>query len=221
LQEPAKEADPDRRVARRTNLLLTASIEFGGKTTQVRIRNVSETGALIEGSHVPIKGARLILKRADLEIGASVAWSSAGKAGIRFDEPLPVEVWSGAKPKQRESGGLREQRQVDAVQHAVRAGLPTTAYEAEPPQSAIEGELNTRIADEIKYVARLIESLGDQLSGDPVILHKHARSLQSIDLANQILSHLAALITADDPAARVAEIGMTDLRARLTRRGLS
>jgi hypothetical protein len=67
----------------------------------------------------------------------------------------------------------------------------------------------------------LIESLGDQLSGDPVILHKHARSLQSIDLANQILSHLAALITADDPAARVAEIGMTDLRARLTRRGLS
>lgn len=70
-------------------------------------------------------------------------------------------------------------------------------------------------------MVRLIESLGDQLAGDPVILHKHAKSLQNIDLANQILSHLADLVTAEDPAAKVAEIGMTDLRARLTRKSLS
>lgn len=185
MQEPAKEQDPDRRAARRTNLLLTASIEFGGQARQVRIRNVSETGAMIEGPHVPGKGAVLTLKRADLQIGASVAWSSPGKAGINFDEPLPVEIWSGAKPKQGEAAGIRDQRQVDAVQRAVRAGLPTPAYEAEPAASALEAELNTRIADEIKYVVRLIESLGDQLSGDPVVLHKHARSLQNIDLATR------------------------------------
>jgi hypothetical protein len=175
---------------------------------------------MIEGPHVPVKGARLTLKRANLEIGASVAWSSAGKAGIHFDEPLPIEIWAGGRPKQNEAGGIRDQRQVDAVQRAVRAGLSTSAYEAEPATSAWEGELNARIADEIKYVARLIESLGDQLSGDPLILHKHAGSLQNIDRANQILSHLADLVTAVDPAARVAEIGMTDLRARLTRRSL-
>jgi hypothetical protein len=221
LQEPAEEPIPDRRASRRTNLLLTASIEFNGVARQVRIRNVSETGAMIEGTHVPNKGVQLTLTRADLQVGATVAWSTAGKAGIHFDEPLPVEIWSGGKPKLGDAAGIRDQGQVDAVQRAIRAGLPTSAYEAPSTASVLEGELNTRIADEIRYVVRLIESLGDQLSGDPVVLHKHAKSLQNIDLANQILSHLAALITADDPAARVAEIGMIDLRARLTRKALS
>jgi hypothetical protein len=205
----------------RTNLLLTASIEFGGATADVRIRNVSETGALVEGPHVPNKGARLFLARSNFKIGATVAWTSGGKAGLRFDEPLPVSAWAGGKPKPVEPAGLRDQRQVDAVQAAIRAGRSLAPQETDASASALEGQLNARISDEIKYVARLIESMGDQLAGDPVILHKHAKSLQNIDLANQILSHLADIVTADDPAARVAEIGMTDLRARLTRRSLT
>jgi hypothetical protein len=200
---------------------LTASIQFGGTTAQVRIRNVSETGALIEGPHVPSKGARLFLARADLKIGATVAWTSGGKAGLRFDEPLPVSAWAGGRPKPAEPAGRRDQRQVDAVQAAVRAGRSLPPQETGAGEPDLGGQLNARIADEIKYVARLIESMGDQLAGDPVILHKHPTSLQNIDLANQILSHLADIVTAEDPAARVAEIGMADLRARLTRRSLT
>ena len=221
LHDSSEQSAAELRVSRRTNLLLTASIEFNGLTAQVRIRNVSETGCLIEGPHLPARGARLWLTRADLKLSATVAWVKAGKAGIHFDDRLSLTVWSGGKPKSIEPIAVRDQRRVDAVQEAIRAGRSTSAYEICSAASALEGQLNARIADELNYVVRLIENMGDQLAGDPLVLHKHARSLQNIDLANQILSHLAELVTAEDPVARVSEIGMTDLRARLTRRSLS
>ena len=221
MSEPAEEPARDRRASRRSNLLLVAEIEYDGLIAQVRIRNVSDTGAMVEGPQVPKAGTRLWLKRGTLKVRASVAWADRGKAGLHFDEQLPVEIWAGGKPKPAEPAGLKDQRQIDALQAAIRAGHSTTAFDTPPSASPEAGQLNARTADEIKYVVRLIESLGDQLAGDPVILHKHATSLQNIDLANQILSHLANLITAEDPAAKVAEIGMTDLRARLTCKSLS
>lgn len=221
MGEAAGELRPDLRGSRRTNLLLTAIAEFNGLSAQVRIRNVSETGALLEGAHLPAKGGRLWLKRADLQVAGTVAWAGAGKAGIQFDERVRVEFWSGGKPKPIELSGLRDQRRVDAIQQAVRAGLSTSAYEDRTSSAAeAPGQLNVRMAEEINYVARLIESFGDELAGDPAILHKHAKGLQSIDLANQILTQLAAVLAADDPDASVAQIGMSDLRARLTRKRL-
>jgi len=219
--EPAENLGPEARSCRRTNLLLTAAIEFNGLTAQVRIRNVSESGAMIEGTHLPASGSRLWLKRANLQVAATVAWAGSGKAGIHFDDRIRVDAWGGGKPRPIELSGLRDQRRVDALQHAIRAGLPIQASEEAPPSAANDpGQLNARIAEELNYVARLIESLGDQLAGDPAILHKHSGSLQTIDLANQILCHLAGVVAAEEPCAKVADIGMADLRARLTRNAI-
>jgi hypothetical protein len=41
--------------------------------------------------------------------------------------------------------------------------------------------------------------------------------LQDLDLAGQILAHLAAIIMADDPGATIDRLGMEDLRSRLQR----
>ena len=221
MGEPAENLGPEARGSRRTNLLLTASIEFNGLTAQVRIRNVSETGAMIEGTHLPASGGRLWLKRANLQVAATVAWAGGGKAGIHFDDRVTVEAWGGGKPRPIELSGLRDQRRVDALQHAIRAGLPIQPSEEAPAAPADnQDQLNARIAEELNYVARMIESLGDQLAGDAAILHKYSSSLQTLDLANQILSHLAGIVGSDEPCAKVAEIGMADLRARLTRKAL-
>jgi hypothetical protein len=92
---------------------------------------------------------------------------------------------------------------------------------AAPTACDAPGQLNARIAEELDYVSRLIESLGDQLAADPAILMKHSKVLQNMDLGNQILKHLAAIVAAEDPATEVATVGMSDLRARLTRRTLA
>ena len=87
---------------------------------------------------------------------------------------------------------------------------------APPPQS--EDALNIRLGEELDYVRRMLEALGDQLSGDPILIRRHAVALQSLDIVEQILGHVGNIVRSSDPHAAVEDIGMGDLRARLMRR---
>lgn len=79
--------------------------------------------------------------------------------------------------------------------------------------------LNLRLAEELEYARRMIETMGDALSADPQLVMRHTVALQSIDIAGQILSHIANVIRSSDPEGAVELIGMCDLRGRLKRAG--
>ncbi|NWM10776.1 hypothetical protein GY642_25995, partial [Escherichia coli] len=53
----------------RKNLLLAATIEADGLRVPVRIRNLSEGGAMVDGSVLPRAGTLLTLTRAEIEVG--------------------------------------------------------------------------------------------------------------------------------------------------------
>lgn len=211
----------EHRAARRTNLMLAAEIELNGRWTPIRIRNLSETGALIEGGALPDKGSTLVLHRAPFHIGATVAWSGGARCGIHFDEPISLPQWTG-KALPPESSGFRDQRRVDAYQAEARsAPIPP------PPPVSIpafteetRNHLRARLADELAYVRRLLDSMGDELVTEPIVVAHHSRTLQNIDLASQILAHLSNVLTDENPAAAVERIGMEDLKARLKRKPL-
>lgn len=211
-----EQGDAQQPRAPRTNLLLAATIE-GDVAGPVRIRNLSESGALIEGQLLPQVGERLTLRRAALAVGATVMWRGAGKCGVQFDRRVAIAHWA------KGISTPRDQAQVDAMQAAVRAGLssPAPATEqvtADAAPAAASGMLERRVAEELGYIARLIETIGDDLADEPAVIHRHPATLQNFDLATQILKHLAAVLTAEDRAKAIGEIGMADLRARLTRR---
>ena len=214
------------RASPRTNLLLAATVEAGGLTLPVRIRNLSETGALLEGAGLPDAGMPLVLKRGELQVCATVAWAAGGKRGVRFDGPTPVHEWTGGgKPKPLECTGLRDQRRVDAIQAEARSGAESgralrAAPAPAPPTAAASPDLDARLADELGYVQRLLEGLGDGLIADLLLVQRHGQSLQNLDLVGQILGHVAAILRAEDKAAVVEEIGMDDLRARLKRKSI-
>lgn len=212
----------EHRAARRTNLMLAATIYADGDILAVRIRNLSETGALVEGATLPEKGASVLLSRNALQVPATVAWSGGGRCGIHFDQLTPVNEWTGGKPRPSDPSGSRDQGRVDALQAQVRASAAPSAHSPDPPAPAGDpGEhLKARLADELAYVQRLLESMGDELIAEPIIVAHHARTLQSLDVAGQILAHLTNVMRADDPVAAVDRIGMDDLRARLKRRPL-
>ena len=221
--EVKAESGSELRASRRTNLMLAATIEVAGRNAPVRIRNLSETGALLDGNVLPLEGQSLVVMRGDLKIAATVAWSSGDRCGIRFEQPMPVNEWTGGKPRPLECTGLRDQRRVDAIQAEARAGCQPVSTASSPPSedapAPIE-QLDARLADELAYVQRLLESMGDELITEPVVVRNHARALQSIDIAGQILAHLARILVAEDRPAAVDDIGMSDLRARLKRRPL-
>jgi hypothetical protein len=56
------------------------------------------------------------------------------------------------------------------------------------------------------------------LSSDSLIVTRHGRSLQSVDIVGQMIGHIVNVIRSSDPEGAVERIGMAELKARLTRR---
>lgn len=100
--EGAAEAAPDRR-SRRAPVLLAGTIEVARRHKQVKIRNFSAEGALIEGDCLPSEGATTQFARNELRIQATVVWVQGRYAGLKFERALgPEEVLRYVPaPKQR------------------------------------------------------------------------------------------------------------------------
>lgn len=204
--------------AQRKNLLLAAEIESDGMKLPVRIRNLSESGAMIEGAALPGVGATLILRRLQIELAAAVVWRTAGRCGIKFSDTVYVEEWVAGRRLADLAFG-RGQARIDAIQAAIRSGaaLPDDSPSpagAEPDDS----DLDRRLADELGYVRRLLDVVGDELADDPIMLQRHGQTLQNFDMACQIVGHLAAILGASDRAGAVAAVPLEELRTRLLRK---
>ena len=83
-----------------------------------------------------------------------------------------------------------------------------------------DDELKLRLAEELEYVRRILDAMGDSLSNDPAILMRHGVTLQSVDVMGQILGHLANVVRSSDPSGAVDRIGMCELKARLLRKSI-
>jgi hypothetical protein len=210
-------AAAEHRRATRTNLFLAATLD----SKPVRIRNVSETGALIEGDGLPGTGAHATLARGELAVTGEIVWASGSRRGLHFDGPVAVEAWAGGKPRPLDCTGRRDQRRVDSIQAEIRSGGAGPALpKRETVGDADDRQIMTRLAEEIAYVRRHVEAVGDALVSDPSVVHRHLQTLQGIDMANQILAHIADILVAPDRAAAIDGLGMEDLRTRLTRKSL-
>jgi hypothetical protein len=93
--------------------------------------------------------------------------------------------------------------------------------ESPPPLPAAllptDDPLRLRLAEELDYARRLLDTMGDELAADLLIVSRHPTSLQSIDILGQMLGHFANVVRANDPEAAVERIGMCELKARLQR----
>jgi hypothetical protein len=130
-----------------------------------------------------------------------------------------------------------KQARCDAIQAAFRAEQEPGSIRREPepepePKRSIRREppplpkarvptddvLKLRLAEELDYARRMLDMMGDELSADHIVVGRHMTTLQTVDIAGQILGHIAAVIRSSDPEGAVDEIGMCDLKGRLQRR---
>lgn len=82
---------PQNRKNRRSNVLMSASLELSGTSLAVKLRNLSAEGALVEGDKLPIEGASLLFRKGDLSMPGTVAWVKGRQAGINFAHKLNPE----------------------------------------------------------------------------------------------------------------------------------
>jgi hypothetical protein len=88
-----------------------------------------------------------------------------------------------------------------------------------PPIEDTEDRLRLRLSEELEYARRMLDVTGDQICADRIAKTRHGVALQALDRVSQILGHIAAIIRSSDPRSAIDEIGMSDLKARLTRHG--
>lgn len=184
MLSPAYQLTPDHpdcsRRAARTNMFVIADLSSPTATGKVKIRNMSASGAMIEGPALPPPSAQCRIRRGGLELEGEVVWVVGSRAGIRFDGSAYVAEWL--------PNGGRTQADVDRVIAEAKSGMASPAPVAASPAPLISRAVD---ADQAAAVADQLESLADALSGDADVVRRHMNKLQALDLAVQTLRKLA------------------------------
>jgi hypothetical protein len=159
-------------------MFIMATIYAGSGCAPVKIRNLSTTGALIEGARIPPQMTKVSLRRGGLNVIGTVVWCSNGRAGLEFESPISVAHWL--------PGGeaLLDQEQVDAVFHGAEGNNERGSGSVEPQESVTAADIMTTKA--------MLEVLADALADDTDLLVRHGAQMQALDLAVQMLGKLAA-----------------------------
>ena len=178
----ATTATPEHRLEPRSNLFVIATLYGADGWAPVRIRNLSQGGALIEGAVLAAIGAEVQLSRGSLTVIGRVVWLEGNKAGVRFTGRIAVADWL---PSGKPGSG---QQLADELVHQARLGaLPTVATPTIPPPE----DRGPKIADELMRLCRLLEQAGEDLVADEALAERHPGPLQAIDMAAQALAKLA------------------------------
>jgi hypothetical protein len=185
-----------------------ATVVVDGASHAVRVRNLSASGALVESEQLPPAGTIIVLRRGTLEAEGKLMWRADKRAGLRFVRPVDLAQWI--------PHAGQGQARVDRVISDTRAEL-AACKQAELSRPLDSACLHERIAEELALVARRLEGLGNELSGDPAMVVRHAARLHDIDVSVLTLGHVGRLLTAPDPSEALRIIDMDDLRRRLHR----
>jgi hypothetical protein len=84
--------DSSRRSSSRSKVLLAATLRLPDRTQAVRLRDLSASGALVEGAGDLAVDGPVTFCRNDLTVPGVVAWSNGKHAGISFSRPLSLDV---------------------------------------------------------------------------------------------------------------------------------
>jgi hypothetical protein len=80
------------RRTRRSQVFMAASLEADGVVVQVKLRNLSTEGALVEGERLPSVGSAILFRKKELSLPGRIAWITGRRAGVAFDELLDPEA---------------------------------------------------------------------------------------------------------------------------------
>ncbi len=98
--EAAAPSGDEHRSYRRHPLIWSGLIHHDFQSTPCRLRNLSETGAMIECSAPLRVGAEPMLELGEvIQLGATVAWVAGDTAGLRFNEPFDLTELASARPE--------------------------------------------------------------------------------------------------------------------------
>jgi hypothetical protein len=95
-----------KRSSRRSNVLLVAALELPDRSQPVKLRNLSEEGALVEGAGMVDEDCEIVFRRNKLRVRGRVVWVQGPYAGIKFARQLKASEVLRNIPKPRSPAKL-------------------------------------------------------------------------------------------------------------------
>src|SRR5688572_14642222 len=80
----------------RMAVMLPARLRIAGAWTDVRIRNISSRGMLLEMANPPLPGCYVEVSRGRYRYTARVAWTDGNRCGIHIDGKIQVGALTGS-----------------------------------------------------------------------------------------------------------------------------
>lgn len=180
-EPPTMNPSDEARHEPRSNLYVAAKIASAEACGPICIRNLSASGALIEGGSLPPRGARVRVSRGSLSATGTIAWREGGRAGVRFDSAISIGAWL--------PGGTRTQQQrIDEAVHAYKTGAPSLPHLAAAPDP------NADVAAELRDLEQKLRAIAEEFAADVLVCERHLSAIQVIDIATSRLAELAARI---------------------------
>jgi hypothetical protein len=145
---PADRAKGADKVGRqpRTNLFLGAQLALPGhQPREVRVRNLSPSGARIDLADPPPSGTTLLLCRGAAQVAAEVMWTTPTSCGLRFTEVIDVARWMSDRPGPAIASAKREPSLADSL--------------------ALACKLVERLEDSLASEPTIVAALGTELQG--------------------------------------------------------
>ncbi len=98
--QPARLETGEQRTDGRHPLIWSGTIHHDFQSSPVRLRNISETGAMVECSATLLVGSEPLLEVGEgISISTSVAWVAGDSAGLKFLQPFDLTLLGRAKPE--------------------------------------------------------------------------------------------------------------------------
>ena len=84
---------------RRHPLIWSGVLHHDFQSTPCRLRNISETGAMVEcASPLRVGGEPMLELGEEVQLSTTVAWAVGDTAGLRFTKPFDLTLLAGARP---------------------------------------------------------------------------------------------------------------------------
>ena len=167
----------------RTHLFVAAQLCSASGASPIHIRNMSPSGALIEGAVLPDQHEAATLRRGPLEAKVRIVWKAGRKAGVSFLSAVHVASWmSKTTPS--------HQAKVDDLVRTIRSGQGGGVGGL---VNGLAGQDGPPIEAELRDLRRELAGLEQALAGNEAVIMAHPE-IQTLDIALQRIDRMIARV---------------------------
>jgi hypothetical protein len=184
-------------------MFLAAVLRAGTHQAAVKVRNMSQRGAMLESPLTPPPGTKVYVMRGVLLAEGIITWRSNERCGVRFLSEVSVKQWLAVPP-------TAQQLRVDEKVSLATAGEPAAAF-GKLGSGAPQNE--EQLAHYLGEVVKLLEDLEDDLASSVETAARHGVKIQNLDIGMQIIRAVALELTSPRDRESIGTASLQSLRA--------